>query len=254
MMLPASAATHVELLPGAVALTYGVLWLSRSRTLVAADVHLGYEDVIGGALPLWSTHESTQTLLVLARRMDAREIVLLGDVIHGSRMSEGAARVVGEALALLREQCALTLIAGNHEGRTRGVGILGQTEDAVERDGWLLVHGDVPYPAPRSIVGHLHPTLPLSGGSSVAAFVASPRLIVVPALMPYSSGLSVLSSECTRALKAWLPSTADCVVVASTSERVFPFGSLGALRGALRPGLGASPPSRFRRRLQADRD
>ncbi|HEY5348595.1 MAG TPA: metallophosphoesterase [Candidatus Lustribacter sp.] len=254
MMHPQQASTQSELLPGVVALTHGVLWLERSRVLVAADVHLAYEDVIGGALPLWSTHESTQTLLLLARRMDAREIVLLGDVIHGSRMSEGAARLVGEALALLREQCTLTIIAGNHEGRSRGVAILGETEDGVERDGWILVHGDVPVPAPRTIVGHLHPTLPLAAGNSVAAFVASPRLVVVPALTPYSGGLNILSSDCTRALKAWIPSTSECIVVASTPERVFPFGSLGGLRDAMRMDRGGSPP-RFRRyRLRADRD
>ncbi len=254
MMRPQQASTQAELLPGVVALTHGVLWLERSRVLVAADVHLAYEDVIGGALPLWSTHESTQTLLLLARRMDAREIVLLGDVIHGSRMSEGAARLVGEALLLLREQCTLTIIAGNHEGHSRGIAILGETEDAVERDGWILVHGDVPVPAPRTIVGHLHPTLPLPGGSSVAAFVASPRLVVVPALTPYSDGLNVLSSDCTRALKAWLPSTSECIVVASTPERVFPFGSLGGLRSAMRAD-SSGPPPRFRRyRLRADRD
>ena len=44
-MKPQAAATHAPLHDGAVALTHGVLWLEGSRALVAADVHLGYEDV-----------------------------------------------------------------------------------------------------------------------------------------------------------------------------------------------------------------
>jgi metallophosphoesterase superfamily enzyme len=231
MMRPQAASDSAELAPGVHALTHGMLWLERSRALVAADVHLGYEDVIGGALPLWSTDESIETILLLAHRMQAREIVLLGDVIHGARMSEGAARRVVAALDRLRACCTLTLIAGNHEGRTRGVALLGETEDAIERDGWILLHGDEPVLAPRVIVGHLHPSIPLGGGKTAAAFVAAPSLIVVPALTPYSDGLNVLSPDCTAALKQWLPSTADCCIVASTAERVYPFGSLGALRG-----------------------
>jgi ATP-dependent helicase Lhr and Lhr-like helicase len=221
---------QVELAPGAVALTHGVLWLEASRTLIAADAHLAYEEVIGGALPLWSTDESLRALLALARHADAREIVLLGDVIHGSRMSPGAADKVGKTLAVLREQCALTLIAGNHEGRTRGRAVLGATHEAIERDGWTLVHGDRPVTAPRVIAGHLHPSVALGGGAHAPAFVASPRLIVVPALTPYSNGLNVLSSECTQALERFVKSTDGCNVVVSTPERVYPFGSLERLR------------------------
>jgi uncharacterized protein len=250
---PQSASEQFEIASGVIALTHGLLWLERSRALVAADVHLGYEDVIGGALPLWSTHESVQTLLIAAQRMKAHEIVLLGDVIHGAQMSEGAARSVRDALHLLRAQCALTLIAGNHEGRSRGAAVLGETEEAIERDGWILLHGDIRVAAPRAIVGHLHPRLPLGGGAHAAAFVAHPRLIVVPALTPYSDGLNVLSPDCTRALKAWIDSTSDCAIVVSTAERVYPFGSLGALRATLR--TTTPPRSRFHRRtLHSDRD
>jgi uncharacterized protein len=241
------AAASLEIADAVFALTHGVLWLERTGTLVAADVHLGYEDVIGGALPLWSTDESVQTLLMMARAKNAREVILLGDVIHGAHMSDGAARCVRDALDLLRAQCALTLIAGNHEGRSRGVAVLGETEEAVERDGWILVHGDEPVAAPRAIVGHLHPSLPLGGGQHVAAFIAAAALIVVPALTPYSDGLNVLSPDCTQALKAWLPSTDDCRIVASTADRVYPFGSLGGLRAALRDVRSDFAPRRYRR-------
>jgi metallophosphoesterase superfamily enzyme len=246
--VPGAAADSFRLFDGVVALTGGMLWLERSRALVAADVHLAYEDVIGGALPLWSTAESTQALLQAARRMQARETILLGDVIHGSRMSDGAAAAVVRALDLLRAESIVTLISGNHEGRTRGAAVLGDTEDAVERDGWLLLHGDEPVAGPRSIVGHLHPSLPLGGEASVPVFLSAQHLIVVPALTPYSSGLNVLGSRCTAALRHF-GATSDFEVVATTGERVYPFGSLAKLRGALRTGNAGRPPPHLRRRL-----
>ena len=223
MSAPQPAAEAFELVDGAVALPGGLLWLSRSRTLVAADVHFGYEDVIGGALPLWSTTETTQTLLLAARRIQAREIVFLGDIIHSSRMSEGAAQAVNDALERLRSECTVTLVAGNHEGQTRGAAILGETEDAVERDGWLLLHGDEPVIGRRCIVGHLHPSLPVDARQSVPVFLAAPHLIVVPALTPYSNGLNALSSDCTQALREF-GETKDFIIVASTEDRVYPFG------------------------------
>lgn len=252
MRPPRASADAVSLFEGVAALPGGLLWLERTQTLVAADAHLAYEDVIGGALPLWSTAESTHALLLLIRRMHARELVLLGDVIHGSRMSDGAASAVKAALELLRAQCVVTLVAGNHEGRSRGSAVLGDTEEAIERDGWILLHGDEPVGAPRCIVGHLHPSLPLGGGASVPVFLAAPHLIVVPALTPYSSGLNVLSSDCTAALRAFGEGH-GFEVVASTEERVFPFGSLATLRGALQgANPGRLPPHLRRRRLRGD--
>jgi uncharacterized protein len=233
-MLPAGKAHEYVIGDGVVALPQSLLWLEPTRTLVAADAHLAYEDVIGGALPLWSIATMLHTLLLVARLRAAAEIVFLGDVIHGSVMSDGAADAVGNALSLLRDEFAVTLIAGNHEGRSRGAAILGETHEAIVRDGWTLVHGDLPSLAPRTIVGHLHPSLPLAAGASMPVFLSAPALIVVPALTPYSSGLNVLSRACTNALRAFAVVSDDVSVVASSEDRVFPFGALGPLRELLR--------------------
>ncbi|MDQ6931250.1 MAG: hypothetical protein M3126_11375 [Candidatus Eremiobacteraeota bacterium] len=253
-MKPALAAATHELMPGAVALPGGLLYLTQSRALLAADAHFAYEDVIGGALPLWSTAQSIATLLIAAKRLGALEVILLGDVIHGSRMSEGAASTVTAALETLRNEVRLTLIAGNHEGRSRGVAVLGETLESVHRDGWALLHGDV---APRagtpSIIGHLHPSLHMGGGASVPAFLASQNVIVLPALTPYSAGLDIFSEDCIAALASWDVRRPDLHVVASTAERVYPFGSLSLLRATLRKPY-APRPNRFRRKfLRPDR-
>ena len=255
MKAPSHAAERADLARGVVALAPGLGWLPATKTLIAADAHLAYEDVVGGALPLWSTTEILAMLGVVATRMQAREIVFLGDIVHGARMSDGAVGAVRDGLAMLRERVELTLVAGNHEGRSRAFAVLGKTVEACERDGWLLVHGDRPallgHPA---IIGHLHPSLHLGRGSSVPAFVAGGALVVLPALTPYSPGLSVLSSEFTAAIGLWSVRRSDVHVVAATAERVFPFGSLTALHAQLRAPTprAAAAHARFRRRLRPD--
>ena len=215
------------------ALPDGLLLCEPTRTLVVADAHLGYEDVIGGALPLWSTTQAVATLAIAIAHHGAREIVFLGDAIHGRSMSQGAAaRVVG-ALDALRERCEVIAIAGNHEGRTRGVGVLGETVESLERHGWLLTHGDIFKASYRCIVGHLHPSLSLGGGASIPAFLGNHRLIVVPALTPYSSGLDVLSTSCATAIRGLGAPPEGLTVVAADSQRVYPFGRLDQLKATL---------------------
>jgi metallophosphoesterase superfamily enzyme len=251
MRTPAPASGSHPLARGVEAFAPGLAWLPESRTLIAADAHLAYEDVVGGALPLWSTAEIVATLAIVARSVAAREIVFLGDIVHGSNMSEGAMRTVREGLDLLRETAAVTLVAGNHEGRSRAFNVLGTTVDDCERDGWLLVHGDRPAAlGRRAIIGHLHPSLHMGGGANVPAFVASEMLVVVPALTPYSPGLDLLSTDFARAIGLWAVRRSDAHVVAATLDRVFPFGSLATLGETLRAphATMARAPSRFRKR------
>ncbi len=257
-MKPVAPAGEFPLADGILALAAGFAFLVRSRVLLVADAHFGYEDVMGGgaALPLWSTAEMAASIAIAARRSGAREIVFLGDIIHGAGMSEGAARIVAGALDELRAIAALTLVAGNHEGRSRGVAIMGPTVEHCVRDGWLLMHGDRPAPlGARTVIGHLHPSLHLGGGVTSPAFLGSERVVVVPALTPYSAGLDVLSDECIAALRMWNVRRRDLHVVAATPERVFPFGTLSALCAALhRPAASrpATPGFARRRRLKPD--
>jgi metallophosphoesterase superfamily enzyme len=250
---PFPAAPEFPLAEGVLALAAGFALLVQSRTLLVADAHFGYEDVIGGgaALPLWSTAEMATSIAITARRRAAREIVFLGDVIHGPQMSPGACALVASALAGLHDVAALTFIAGNHEGRSRGTAILGTTVEHCERDGWLLMHGDRPGPAGvRTIIGHLHPSLHLGSNTSAQAFLASERIVVVPALTPYSHGLDILSDECIAALAPWDARRSDLHAVAATNDRVYPLGTLSALRAELRAPSPERPARGFiRRRL-----
>jgi metallophosphoesterase superfamily enzyme len=235
MRAPASARDTYELARGIVALPSGLAWLPTSRTLLAADAHFAYEEIVGATLPLWSTATIASTLERTARAHSASEIVFLGDIIHGPHLSEGAARAVRATLDTLRKSMTVTLVAGNHEGRSRAFAVLGETVEAAERDGWLLIHGDGRASlTQRATIGHLHPSLHLARNKTVRAFVASEHLVVLPALNPYSPGLDILSADFATALGAWNVRTSDAHVVAALNERVYPFGSLANLRESLR--------------------
>ena len=252
-MLRETAARSAQLAEGIDAVAPGLLWLRETRTIVAADAHLAYEDVIGGALPTWSTTDAISVLQKAAVEFGAREFLFLGDVIHGARMSEGAAREVQAGLDRLRSLAAVTLVAGNHEGRTRGADVLGDTVEYAERAGWLMIHGDKPSPLQRVIIGHLHPSI-RSNGTSAPVFLAGPRIIVVPALTAYSEGLDVCGDDCFDALQAFGATTrSELQVVAATPELVYPLGSVSGLRQELR--RPSQPPQhRYRRKfLRPDR-
>jgi metallophosphoesterase superfamily enzyme len=267
-VLRESAARSAQLAEGIDAVAPGLLWLRETRTIVAADAHLAYEDVIGGALPTWSTTDAISVLQKAAVEFGAREFLFLGDVIHGVRMSEGAARQVQSGLERLRSLAAVTLVAGNHEGHTRGAGVLGDTVEYAERAGWLMIHGDdachpelVEGPragrnAPETrgvVIGHLHPSI-RNNGTSAPAFLAGPQIIVVPALTAYSEGLDVCGDDCFEALQAFgVTSRSQLQVVAATAELVYPLGSVSGLRQELR--RPSQPPQhRYRRKfLRPDR-
>ena len=252
-MLPSPAAVRHPLAPGIAALPGGFALLEASCALLCADAHFGYEDVMGGALPLWSTAEIAATIAVAAQHHRAREIIFLGDLLHGPLMSEGAVRAVQSALLALREVAQLTFIAGNHEGRARGRSILGDTVEGCDRDGWQLIHGDKPAPAgTATIIGHLHPSLHLGGRTAIPAFLASRSLVVVPALTPYSLGLDVLSDACIGALAPYDVRRTDLHVVAASAERVYPFGTLSRLRETMRQPAHPRARGYHRRYLRGD--
>jgi len=230
---------ELPLVPGVRAMAPGLAFIEATGTLVTADTHFGYEEAIGSALPAWSTSDMLAALLSAVRRTTARELVILGDIVHSPRMSDGMAARIRDAIAQLRSACALRLVAGNHEGRGRARDILGETEDVVQCDGWTLVHGDVVPNAQRTLIGHIHPSLPLGGGKSAPAFLAASRLIVVPALTPYSPGLSAISAECFRAISSFgVKSFRDVHLTACTPERLYAFGSVARFRNVLSEGNG----------------
>lgn len=173
-----------------------------SRTLLVADLHLGFEWVQrarGHLIPLARPDHVPDRLRALSERWGAGRIVALGDVVHGDPRMEGVRSAVS---ALLRTLPGMEwhVVLGNHDrglaSVIEGLGIPGVT-CGLEwgGDGLLGVHGDQCPRVEDGVVvvsGHEHPMVdvgrPGTGEVRVPAFVVGKRGVILPAFSPWAPG------------------------------------------------------------------
>jgi len=191
------------------------LWIAESRTLVVADLHLGYvwaHRFEGQLMPLGAKEDATERLLELIDIYQPREVVLLGDIVH--RVIPAPA--LREALTRFAEEIGaraeLRIVLGNHDAHLPALlehcGLTLHTVRKLRIGPHLLTHGDGPdddervasafqaaSPNGRVIIGHEHPAITLSGGPAswvkCPCFLASPEVLVLPAFSQWAAGSPV---------------------------------------------------------------
>ena len=144
-------------------------FLDESRTLLVADVHIGKAvsfRSLGVPVPHGTTGETLSALSTLARRLDARRIVVLGDFLHSARSLAPATLAT---LTRWREDHAsleVTLVRGNHDSRAGdpparlGIEVV---DEPFQLDGLALSHHPRHRPGAYVLAGHLHPCISLHG-------------------------------------------------------------------------------------------
>src|SRR5690349_3818652 len=77
----------LQIRPGMFAHASGALWLDEIRTLIAADVHLGYGWALRrrGQLGPVGDDKVCQKLISVVKELAPEEIVFLGDLVHAPR-------------------------------------------------------------------------------------------------------------------------------------------------------------------------
>lgn len=198
----------VELVPGIVLDVRRAVWLAFERTLLVADLHLGYpwvERRRGTLLPL-IPDDTLERLLALATDYRPGRWVFLGDIVHGDPKSPKVEDLVRTLVETLGASASLELVLGNHDARL---------PDLLRRTGLreipcrhlatagphVLVHGDRstwtelhPLRGETGWVfyGHEHPALRLDDGvaTSVKApcFLVGSRCVVLPAFSSWAAG------------------------------------------------------------------
>ncbi|VCU70435.1 hypothetical protein PIGHUM_02507 [Pigmentiphaga humi] len=169
-----------------------MFWPARKR-LIIADLHLGKSHVFrraGIAVPSGGTQDDLQRLAELAARMAAREVWILGDVLHGPAAQAGWR----DAWLRWRQAHAgleVAVLAGNHDRALApaALGMRGLGEACC--DGPLLFrHLPEPDAHGRHVVaGHVHPRTRLPGvPRSWPAFWLREGMTVLPAFSDFTGG------------------------------------------------------------------
>jgi putative SbcD/Mre11-related phosphoesterase len=235
----------------------GALWLPAARTVLIADLHLGYSwaQRRRGELGPLADFQARDKLLRLCGELLPAHIVFLGDLVHAPRPCMPERAYIEETLALLAQQAQITAVRGNHDRAfAREFGHLAVTTAEAWTSGPITaIHGDRldQAPIPESgtlIMGHLHPCLSVreasGAGRKLPVFLVTPRCMVLPAFSPFARGYDVAAGF-PPAMEVCFRGSAIQAYVA-TPTRVIYLGPLTVAMERLAES-DASPPARFRR-------
>ncbi|WP_438859044.1 ligase-associated DNA damage response endonuclease PdeM [Achromobacter spanius] len=180
-------------------------WPARAR-LVIADLHLGKSHVFrqaGIAVPRGATQADLDRLTQLVHDTRARELWVVGDVLHGP-MSQAGWRQDWEAWRQAHAALDVAVLAGNHDRALEGAALgMRQLGEAYVDGPFVFRHLPQPDPQGRHVIaGHVHPKTRLPGvPRDWPAFWLRPGITVLPAFSAFTGGYAV-SVEDSHALVA----------------------------------------------------
>jgi uncharacterized protein len=168
------------------------------RAVFVADLHLGKADAIaatGVPMPPRAIAEcwtrDLSRLLVLARRVDARSVYVLGDLLH-ARSSRSAEALEAIEAFVAAAACEVTLVRGNHDlsagDPPTASGIVCVDEPHEVAGMWLRHHppGAIGDAGELTLCGHIHPAVRVgvgvSGGERAGCFhLSAAGVLTLPA-------------------------------------------------------------------------
>jgi putative SbcD/Mre11-related phosphoesterase len=188
----------IDVAPGLRLTGDGAAWIPAARTIVVADVHVGYEIAAqrrGGYLPPVERGAAVgDRLRAMAGEHEATRLVIAGDLRHSTRdvddLERGELAGLAEALG---SDIALDVVRGNHD---RGGTIVGREIDGTLRIGEVDIVHAPPTTTPErwTLCGHLHPRITLRDETGASArfpcALVGERLVVLPAFSRWAGGTS----------------------------------------------------------------
>ncbi|KAF0094669.1 MAG: metallophosphoesterase [Puniceicoccaceae bacterium 5H] len=174
-----------------------VYWVEQGALLVA-DLHWGKDAAFraaGVALPAGLLGEELQRLEQLVGAWQAREILILGDLIHARTSLHPA---VVDAVAAWRERVTLpiTLIEGNHDRHAPQLPAawrIARVPPPLDRGTFRLAHYPEPSAGRFTWAGHVHPTVRVGRGREslrFPCFAIAEDVGVLPAFSAFTDGMA----------------------------------------------------------------
>lgn len=173
----------------------GVVFLSETSTLVAADVHLGKSASFrahGLPVPEGDTARDLGRLADLVRLHGAAELVIAGDLFHGPA---GITPEIEKELGcfLDRLEIPLHLVGGNHDAKIRKLPCGLVSERRLERAGVTILHDPKDAKGDGlSLAGHWHPIARIPDGKRTSlrlpCFLLREGVLILPAFGSFTGG------------------------------------------------------------------
>lgn len=179
-----------------VALAEALLWLPRSKTLVASDLHFEKGSAyarFGSLLPPFDTAETLSRLESVVARLRPDTLIALGDSFHDLEAGGRLHNNDRTALVALSQSLNAIWIEGNHDPQVPAW-LHGHRCANILHDGLFFTHEPTGRIA-GEVAGHLHPCARISGSSGRTlrkrCFISDGRTLIMPAFGAFTGGLSV---------------------------------------------------------------
>ncbi len=239
-----------------VAHSSGALSIPTSKTVIIADLHLGYSwaQRRRGELGPLADSRTREKLFRVLDELRSERIVFLGDVVHAPRPCQPEREWIEQTLTQLNQRAELIAVRGNHDRAfAREFAHLPvRMMESWSEENVFAVHGDqLPHNVAQEqtlVVGHLHPSIPVKdaagAGQRLAVFLATDRCIVMPAFSPFARGYDLTAGVPAELAPHF--GAGDIQAYAASGTRVV---QLGPLQRALERMFEAdvSAPALFRR-------
>lgn len=175
-----------------------LFWPARSRLLIA-DLHLGKADAFrraGIALPRGGTAHDLARLSALLAATGARELWVLGDLLHGA-VDTTHWRATWNAWRVQHAGLDIAVLTGNHDRALAGSGLeVRMLGEAVDDAPFAFHHAPQVHDSLHVVCGHLHPVADLPGlHRRWPVFWLRERLTVLPAFSQFTGGIAPMRAE-----------------------------------------------------------
>ena len=178
------------------ALPHALLWLPRSKTLVASDLHFEKGSAYathGTFLPPFDTAETLSRLTGVVGALQPETLIALGDSFHDIHAGGRLHAHDKAALLALSQSLDAVWIEGNHDPQVP-TWLHGTRCANLTHDGLLFTHEPTGTLA-GEVAGHLHPCARIVGSSGRTlrkrCFISDGRTLIMPAFGAFTGGLSV---------------------------------------------------------------
>lgn len=217
------------------------IYLKKQKTLILADLHLGYETNLraNGYLVPWFQYEEIQKRLTpILEKLKPHKIIINGDMKHEfGKIPQREWDEVKGMISFLKERCSeLVLIKGNHDSilgpiaKHKEVKLI---EEAILVGDTFITHGHklfkIPTKAKTILIAHEHPAITITDNISsetvkcyLKGTYKEKTLIVQPSICLAAEGSDVLTS---KKLSPFLTSIDDFEVFV-VADKILPFGKV----------------------------